>query len=178
MTQKVTEITEKLIVLNDTKLIDVVKNYRQYGYDESIRNSALTILKSRGIDEDYLKLTGNFSNHNYDRALDIASSYSNNSKTAFLLYLSVFVMSYFTFIAGEFSESFGWIFLILTFSTFILFNVYFMKSMFNHVQFYKSVGKELGVGDIIIYLFIGLPLYFFLHFYYKKQMKEEIKLIK
>ena len=53
---------EKLKSLDNDKLIDVVKNYRQYGYSNELRTAAIEILDSRGIDQEKLKLTGNFDN--------------------------------------------------------------------------------------------------------------------
>lgn len=37
-----TDKIERLKKLDTDKLIDVVKNYRQYGYDENLRNSAIS----------------------------------------------------------------------------------------------------------------------------------------
>ncbi|MCF8297197.1 MAG: hypothetical protein K9J13_06600 [Saprospiraceae bacterium] len=75
--------SERLKNLNDSKLIDVVKNYRQYGYDESLRNEAISILEARGIDKEFLQMTHNYKNRTYDLANDCYLSYCRNSKIAF-----------------------------------------------------------------------------------------------
>ncbi len=173
-----TELNERLIKLDNSKLTDVVKNYKQYGYDESIRRTALDILKSRGIEEDDLKLTGNFNNYSYERAIEIAGSYTKNSRTTFLLYLTTIITRFFLTSITSNSESLGWTFLIITILSFTLYFVFLILSALNHVKFYKTIGKELGTGDIIMYVIVGMPFYIFLYFYYKKQMKEEMKLIK
>ena len=59
------EYRRKLLNLNDKKLIDVVKNYRQYGYDEELRNTAIELLKERGITKKQLEFTGDFENRTY-----------------------------------------------------------------------------------------------------------------
>ncbi len=64
-----TSTIARLKSMENNKLIDVVRNYRQYGYSDELRNGALAILKSREIDELELKLTGNFQNLTYDQAL-------------------------------------------------------------------------------------------------------------
>jgi hypothetical protein len=79
-----TEKEERLKKLDTDKLMDVVKNYRQYGYDEGFRNSAISILADRGISQEQLELTGNFVNRNYDFANEIYKSFSKNSKIAFI----------------------------------------------------------------------------------------------
>lgn len=71
--------------LSDGKLIDVVKNYRQYGYDENMRTSALSLLENRGITKKQLELTGNLENKNYDYAGRLYNANKKNSKIAFLL---------------------------------------------------------------------------------------------
>ena len=43
------DLMTTLKTLDNSKLIDVVKNYKQYGYDEETRNSAISILEERGV---------------------------------------------------------------------------------------------------------------------------------
>ena len=43
---------ERIKTLSNDKLIDVVKNYRQYGYSDELRNVALEELQERGIDRE------------------------------------------------------------------------------------------------------------------------------
>ena len=81
--------SERLKNLDNKKLIDVVKNYRQYGYDENLRASAISILDARGITKEQLELTGNFDNKAYDYANQLYNSFSKNSKIAFILFLII-----------------------------------------------------------------------------------------
>ncbi|MBL4604928.1 MAG: hypothetical protein JKY02_04490, partial [Flavobacteriaceae bacterium] len=53
-----TDINSKLESFDNEKLIDIVKNYQQYGYDNDLRNIAIRILEKRGIDKEQLKLSG------------------------------------------------------------------------------------------------------------------------
>ena len=57
-----TNIFEKLNKYDNQKLTDIVKNYKQYNYDIEIRNTAIEILRERGISEEDLKLSGNYEN--------------------------------------------------------------------------------------------------------------------
>lgn len=50
------DITFRLQAMDNNKLMDVVKNHRQYGYSDSVRNTAIEILKSRGVLEEDLIL--------------------------------------------------------------------------------------------------------------------------
>ena len=81
-----TDYKAKLDRLDTGWLIDVVKNYRQYGYDDNLRATAITILNKRGITKNDLKITGNFENKTYDHAHDLFKSFGKNSTIAFVLY--------------------------------------------------------------------------------------------
>lgn len=59
---------EKLQRLDTLQLIDVLKNYQQYGYDESVRNSTIEVLESRGVTMEELKATGNFEPNAFETA--------------------------------------------------------------------------------------------------------------
>jgi hypothetical protein len=69
---------DRLKNLDSDKLIDVVKNYRQYGYEEDLRTEAITILEERGISKEQLQLTGNFENKKYDNAEDLYKQYTGS----------------------------------------------------------------------------------------------------
>lgn len=88
------ELIERLIKLDNLKLTDDVKNYKQYGYDDSIRKTALEILKTKGFEEDDLKFTGNDINYKYERAIEISRVYKRNYGTVFFyIYSSGFFYS-------------------------------------------------------------------------------------
>ena len=78
------EIQERLNKLDTEKLIEVVKNYRQYGYTAEVRNYALSLLEKQGIDRSDLQLTGNFENKAFNLASDSYDAYNKNSKIAFV----------------------------------------------------------------------------------------------
>src|SRR5436190_11944500 len=92
--------------------MDVVKNYHQYGYDDSLRNAAIDILRGRGITQEDLKLLGNFENQQFNSALEIAKSFSSNSNFAFLFFTIFLIAKFLTPLLGSNSETPGWVFLI------------------------------------------------------------------
>ncbi len=81
------EYFDKLAKLSNDRLMDVVKNYKRYGYPEQYRQAALDILESRGIPFEMLKLTGNLENQELKKAEDAYSSFIANSRGAFVMYL-------------------------------------------------------------------------------------------
>lgn len=54
---------------DNDKLIDVVKNYKRYGYDDEIRDYAINLLKERGWSIEDLKTFGYWKNSDYEEAL-------------------------------------------------------------------------------------------------------------
>ena len=162
---------------SDARLIEIVKNARQFGYDDTIQAIALEVLKERGISEADLQLTGNLSNYRFDRAEELYRSHSLFSKIAFFLYLLLLVLKgidafhLFGLDTGMTLTLLYWVALVGYFAV-------LLKSFIDHVNFYKSIGKELGVGDQFIYLFIGMPFYIFMYFFYKSRMKEEMLMVK
>lgn len=166
---------KRLQNLDDKKLMDVVKNYRQYGYDEDMRNAAIGILNERGITKKELQLTGNFENKNYDRSLKLYRSFSRNSNIAFIFYIlflifkiiGVVITLYFR-IPDISLFDFSGIFLLG-------FIIFIFKSFLNQYQFYKSINKDYGAEGVLLYLFLGMPFYLFMYFFFKNQMKEKLK---
>jgi len=173
-----TDIYSKLDSFDNGKLIDVVKNYKQYGYDNELRNIAIEILEKRGINKEQLKLTGNFENAAYESAKGIHSSFSRNSKIAFVLYGIVLISNILVSVFARNSEELALIILILNWIALISYIVFIIKSFINQNDFYAAIGKYNDSSSVLIYFFIGMSFYIFAYFYFKNQMNDEMKLIK
>ena len=159
---------------SDNRLIEIVRNARQFGYDDNIKSNALQVLKERGISQQDLQLTGNLTNDKFDSVEYLYKSYTTNSNIAFIFYAILLVVNGLRlFWLADSAALPG----LLSWILFVAFFVFFIMSFFNHLNFYKSIGKEMGVGDQLMYILIGMPFYIFMHFFYKSQMKEELKMI-
>jgi len=74
---------------DNDKLIDIIKNYHQYDYSASFKNSAIKILGERGITEEELRLGGNLTNPIYEdanREMNLYNENANVSKNIYILY--------------------------------------------------------------------------------------------
>lgn len=168
---------ETLESYNNDKLIDVIKNYRQYDFDISYRNSALSILKTRGITEEQLKYSGNLVNDNYESGLRYLASFKENSAVALVLYIFMLLFG----IGGLVLRNNGFPILgiiLLVFAVFaaILFNIALFKSFEDQSSFYKILDKN-RTSNIFMLIFVGMPLYFIYTLYFNKKMNEELKQI-
>tara|TARA_R110001583_G_scaffold60567_2_gene179810 strand:+ start:1008 stop:1532 length:525 start_codon:yes stop_codon:yes gene_type:complete len=170
--------SERLKNLDNKKLIDVVKNYRQYGYDENLRASAISILDARGITKEQLELTGNFDNKAYDYANQLYNSFSKNSKIAFILFLIILSTNIVIPILAVNSETLSILVLIANWVVLFGYFIFLIKSFLDQNRFYKTINQDYATEGALMYLFLGMPFYIIMYFYFKKQMKEKIREIK
>ena len=173
-----TDYKAKLDRLDTGRLIDVVKNYRQYGYDDNLRATAITILNKRGITKNDLKITGNFENKTYDHAHDLFKSFGKNSTIAFVLYAILLLTNIMIEILFSYFEPAILLVMLLNWAFLIGYLTFLVISFLNQYQFYKVINLDYGTEGALLYLFVGMPFYIFMYFYFKNQMKEKMKHIK
>jgi len=175
---------EKAIVLNrsDTQLKDILKNYRQYNYSEDVRMAALHELKLKGYDELQLKMAGDFENNTYNEAKIAFEGFVKNSNRALLFYLlSISSFIFLVVTAATDSYAFGYLTTALFYARpffIILFLGFGVRGILNHSKFIAIIGKKKDTGLWFILLFFGMLLYILLHFGFKKQMKEQLEMIR
>ena len=157
-----TEIEEQLNKLKTPQLIDIVKNYRQYGYDENLRFIAISILEDRGITKNELELTGNFNNATYDSAEGLYNSFCKNSSIAFICYSLVMLLTFLNFAHLFNSNDYNSAFIILKYVIFSIYLYFIIRSFLNQSQFYKTIGQDYGIDGALVYVIIGMP---FLYIY-------------
>jgi len=163
---------------SNEKLIDVVKNYRQFDMDESYRNTALKFLNKRGITEEELRFGGNLHNEEYDNALRYKTAYDENSKITLVLYFFYTVFG----IGGAVLNNNGFptlgkILIIIGILSLVLFLITLSKAFINQSNFYKILGQDKNM-NILMVVFVGIPLYFIYSIFFDRKMKEDIKQIR
>jgi lipopolysaccharide export system permease protein len=163
---------------SDQKLIDLIKNYRQYDKDVSYRNTSIQIMKSRGTTKEQLRLSGNLINENYEDALRYKNSFDENSRMAFLLYTGALIGD----IVGAVLRNNGFpslgqgLFIFGMVITFLYF-ITFSKTVVNLSKFYKVLGKNT-LANFAVLIVIGFPLYFVYKIFFTKKMRNDMKEIR
>lgn len=165
---------DQLKNLDTDKLVDVVKNYRQYGYEEDLRAEAVIILEERGVSKEQLQLTGNFENKKYNRVEDLYKSFTKNSKVTFVLYGIFLLINLLSPFVMKTNESIGLLILLMGAGSLILFLIFVIRSFIIQNQFYKCIDQEYGTEGALIYFFLGMPFYIFMYFFFQNQMKERM----
>ena len=166
----------RLESLDNEKLIDVVKNYKQYGYDDELRSATIEILKERGIGKEQLEMSGNLENRTYNSAEESFVSFNRNSIIAFIFYILIFITSIFLPVLTLDSKPST--LMIISLICILVYFVFFIKSFINQINFFEIIGKHPGSGGAFMYFLVGVPLFVFLYLYYRNRMNEELKLIK
>jgi hypothetical protein len=171
------DTNEKLKSFDDNKLIDIVKNYRQYGYGDDIRNTAINILESRGVDLDILKLRGDLVNTTYDDAKQELKSFENSSKFAFVLYGLLLILT----ISISFTKNIGVLQIggvTLFWILFIGFFIFLIKSFIHQSKYYELIGKKEIQLNPILYFSAGVVIYIVMYFVFRKQIRDDINEIR
>jgi hypothetical protein len=168
---------EKLKSLSNDKLIDAVKNYRQFGYEVATRDLCLDILSERGYSKELLEKSGNLSNSNYQSAQIIFDSFNKNSKLAILMLVTFIITFTLLTIYLPVTLSNIFIMLIVCFGIYGFYIFYLVKSFIDQNQFYKIIGKGDLSESVWVFLLVGTLFYIFYYFYLRKQMKEQMKII-
>lgn len=130
---------------DNDKLIDVVKNYKRYGYDDELRDYAINLLGERGWNREDLQQFGYLTNHDYDEAEKQYKAYKRNS----LIGICTLIFS------GGILAVVYLIFLIMAYQ--------------NVAKFYKALGCD--EDETALFNVLGVLAYFHL----KGRMKEELK---
>lgn len=165
---------ELLNSYENEKLIDIHKNYKQYDYDESYRDMSLSILESRGVTKQELKIGGNFSNQKYDEAVRLIASFEEDSKLALILYIiSIVACLSGLVLKNNLFPSLGTGLVVFSIILGIIYLIALIKSFNYQSSFYKLIDKK-SISNAIIFILIGMPLYFIYYFLQRKKIKEEL----
>ena len=175
---KNSEAFSRLNGYSNKKLIDVLKNYRQYGLDSTHKNTALHVLNTRGVSEQELRFGGNLVNETYESALRFKNNYDDNSKIGLLFYgvSAVMLLSGGMLNNNSFPVT-GKILIGIGFFTTVFYIIAFIKTIISQSNFYKTLNKKV-ITPSIIFIILGIPLYFLYVLYFNRKIKEDLKQIK
>ncbi len=171
-----TEEHKTLLVYSDKELIKVIKNYRQFGYTRTHRNTAVSILNSRGITDQQLKFSGNFDNQKFEEGIRLKYKLDEDSKLAFILYAIAIplILSGLIFGNNKF-PILGKILLIVGIAIGVIYLFALIRSFISSSNLNKHLEKESGINGIL-YLLLGLPLYFIFYLIQRKSTSEALYL--
>ena len=166
--------TQNIQHFENDKLIDLIKNYRHYGLTLADKTNALKHLKKRGITELELKLTGNLSNESYESGVRHMEDYHENATVAYYAHLIVLILGIGGFILNNNGfPTIGSIMIAIAIIALILFFILFPKVVKNQAAFYKLLKKKFMTHNVV-FIILGLPLFFLYRLYFNKKMNEDL----
>ena len=172
--QLTSEDTSELDQYENNKLIDIVKNFRQFGLSLNYKQTALRILNNRGISELELKMGGNLSNQRYENALRLYIDFKENSKLALVLNVLTIVLGFGgSFLSNNGIPVLGQILSGIGILSLIFFVVVFQKTTSNQSDFYKLLSIKF-LTNSFVFIILGIPLFFLYRPYFIKKMKEDL----
>ncbi|WP_407515549.1 LptF/LptG family permease [Tamlana fucoidanivorans] len=157
-------------------LIDIVRNYNQYEYSLKYRNTALAVLDSRGITKQQLKFAGHFKNQKYEDSLRLKNTFEEDSNLALVLYIFMTLL----ILVGSILKNnkfpvTGNILFILGILIGIIFLFAISKSFLSFASYNKHIDNESKYSGLI-FLLVGLPLYFIVYVYTKKKFNQDLNI--
>ena len=174
---KTPEVISELESYGDEKLMDIVKNHKQYEFSIDYRNSALFVLSERGISVEELRLRGKLKNDNYERAQLLYKIFERNSRIAFILYsLAIILVPVSVFSISD-SQELEILFTVLINILVLGYFVFIIRSAFQYSKIYKLIKKDGQFNPIVAFI-LGALIYFVFYFYIKRTLKEDLKLIR
>lgn len=161
---------------DNNKLIDVIKNYREYDYSIAYKNSSVAILETRGITAQELKIGGHFTNQKYEEAVRLKHMYDEDSKLSLILYaIAVPLILLGSILKNNTFPLIGNILFVTGIVIEVLFLFSFMKSFNSFSNLTKQLDKS-AIGGALIFLLFGIPLYMVNYFIQSKQIAKELKM--
>jgi cell division protein FtsW (lipid II flippase) len=133
----------------------------------------ISILESRGIDLDVLKLRGDLINRTYDDAKQEFKSFESFSKVAFVLYGLMLIFRIVTSLAKD-NEVLQIAFVILFWISVVGYFIVLIKSFVNQARYYEMIGKKESQLNPFLYFTVGLIIYLVMYFVFRKQMRDEM----
>mgnify|MGYP001355706170 CR=1 FL=1 len=166
--------TKDIEHFDNDKLIDLVKNYRQYGLGISYKTNALQLLNQRGITELELKLSGNLRNESFESGVRHLEDYHENATLANYAHFTLLIFGIGGLILNNNGlPSVGKILVAIGIFLVLIFLVLFTKVLKNQSEFYKILKKKFMTHNIV-FIILALPLFFLYRLYFNKKMNEDL----
>jgi lipopolysaccharide export system permease protein len=164
-----------LLGFNNDRLFDIIRNFEEQGYKESIRFEAILILKSRGINSDTIRNNDIQLDKLFTKSEKLNSDFKEHANYAITLYIIgiVLILLFFVFKNNKLPslESAS---IQLSLISLVLYAIYFIKSYLNLNSFYAHIKKKQRKPNLLLIL-IGFPLYFLSYFLLKRKMGDDLK---
>lgn len=172
----ITELSEidKLKGFENHKLIDLIQNYRQYGFNIDHKNYALNILEQRGVSELELRMSGQLINESYENGVRHLEDYHENATLGVLAHSVFLIFGIIGLVLNNNgAPEVGNILVLIAILSLVLFLIVFPKVLKYQSEFYKILNKKFTTNNVI-FIIVAFPLFFLYRLYFNRKMKEDL----
>jgi hypothetical protein len=159
-----------LHALDNAQLLEVVRKYQILGFSEQARDKARDILEKRGLDEHILRRLGYLRQGSFEDALQHYLRFRKHSRHAFVAY-GLFVLAIF----ASYTLEPHWAISSLLLGTFAGLLGFVFLSLVSQAHFYRCLDRSHTEGNPMVFLFLGMPLYFLMYAHYRNQMEKHLQ---
>ncbi|MCO5725275.1 hypothetical protein [Robiginitalea marina] len=159
-----------LHALDNAQLLELVRKYQILGYSEQVRDRARDILEKRGLDQQILRRLGYLRQGSFETALKHYLRFRKHSKYAFGAY-GVLVL----LILTSYTLEPNWVISSLLLGIFAGLLGFIFLSLLSQSHFYRCLDRSHSEGNPMVFLFLGMPLYFLMYAHYRNQMEKHLQ---
>ena len=158
----------------DDKLIDIIKNYKQYNYDVRSKSVAFNLLAQRGVTIDEIQTQGIVIKAEHNQSDKIAKDCIDYSKYAMIFYcIGVILLVLFLVFRNNKLPELAIASRDLSIISLGIYLLYFIVTNVKIKHFYNIL--SIKVKQVSIFLMIlGFPFYAVAHFFLKNKLKEDL----
>ncbi|GFZ76459.1 hypothetical protein GCM10011531_02080 [Aquaticitalea lipolytica] len=158
----------------DDKLIDIIKNYKQYNYDVRSKSVAFNLLVQRGVTIDEIQTQGIVIKAEHNQSDKIAKDSIDYSKYTMIFYcIGVILLVLFLVFRNNKLPELAIASRDLSIISLGIYLLYFIVTNLKIKQFYNTL--SIKVKQVSIFLMIlGFPFYAITHFFLKNKLKEDL----
>jgi lipopolysaccharide export system permease protein len=164
-----------MLSYTNEKLINLIKNNEELGFDETTRFKAIELLNSRGVTFDEIRENGIELEKQFDSSKKSSSDFKVHSLFSISLYfIGLVLFGLFFIFRNNNLSSLASASLQIGLISLVLYLFYYIKSYLNLNSFYKNVINKNKKPNFLL-IIIGFPFYFITYFLLTRKVYDDLK---
>ncbi|MFH6770252.1 LptF/LptG family permease [Gaetbulibacter aquiaggeris] len=164
-----------LLSYTNEKLINLIKNNEDLGFDETSRFKAIELLNARGITFEQIRENGIELKEQFDSSKKSSSDFKLHSKFSISLYvIGLALLGLFFIFRNNNLSSLASASLQIGLISLVLYLFYYIKTYRNLNRFYKNIINKNKKPNIL-FIIIGFPFYFITYFTLTRKVNDDLE---
>jgi lipopolysaccharide export system permease protein len=164
-----------MLSYTNEKLINLIKNNEELGFDETTRFKAIELLNSRGVTFDEIRENGIELEKQFDSSKKSSSDFKVHSLFSISLYfIGLVLFGLFFIFRNNNLSSLASASLQIGLISLVLYLFYYIKSYLNLNSFYKNVINKNKKPNFLL-IIIGFPFYFITYFLLTRKVNDDLQ---